>query len=84
MICSDDFKEQELLDVHKHDGHEYELEKRKDAVEEAQREENEFKCEYCEYSAHNFNDFGKHMYEKHRTGGLYKIYYCTDRRYRLN
>ena len=38
-------------------------------MEEAQREENEFKCEYCEYSAHNFNDFGKHMYEKHRTGG---------------
>ena len=39
-------------------------------MEEAQREEKEFiKCEYCEYSAHNFNDFGKHMYEKHRTGG---------------
>ena len=27
------------------------------------------KCEFCEYSAHNFNDFEKHMYEKHRTGG---------------
>ena len=27
------------------------------------------KCEFCEYSAHNFNDFEKQMYEKHRTGG---------------
>ena len=27
------------------------------------------KCEFCEYSAHNFNGFEKHMYEKHRTGG---------------
>ena len=34
-MCSDDFEEQELLDVHKHDRHEYELEKWKDAVEEA-------------------------------------------------
>ena len=27
------------------------------------------KCEFCEYSAQNFNVFEKHMYEKHRTGG---------------
>ena len=53
-----DFEEKKLLDVYKHDRHEYELEKWKDAVEEARREEKEFiKCEYCEYSAHNFNNF---------------------------
>ena len=38
-------------------------------MEEPQREENEFKCEYCEYSAHNFDDFGKHIYENHSAGG---------------
>ena len=38
-------------------------------MEEARRAENEFKCEYCEYSAHNLKNFGKHMHEKHRTGG---------------
>ena len=44
--------------------------KHKGAGEKALSEENKIiACEDCEYFAQNFNDFGKHTYEKHRTGG---------------
>ena len=44
--------------------------KHKETGLKAQREENKIiNCEDCEYSSRNFNDFGKHIYEKHRTVG---------------